>query len=473
MKSIIMAILPGSLILFLTSSLTGQELLSNGGFEQYYKCPYTEKAGPSFVDGYLVDWYQTLGGRMHHADCYVGDSDFWFYADTDSITPFQGKGITTVLRFSNRITILGNQRDYLMSPLIEPMMADSTYHVSYYVHCNRNYPLIDHFGATFVRDTSDLFVEQDSNGLALYTDDYVGYRDTFLGPDDQWHHIEGCYTAKGGERWIALGHFLPFDEVHWHPIYKGIIGHTGAAFILDEVSVTMASREIEEDHELLACDGEVVQLPKPNNPNISILDLNGEPTDSARVDWPNNYTFIYYDACFGELGTITVESETCYDIINLEEVVCENEKIIFAQLLGDSDLYVVDNDGTQLSSFPSNEKGEYFFNIIHQKYGEVGQIKLEVVECDDCKIYLPNIISLRSIVNNTFSIKTKCKFEQFEISIYDRWGNLHYNTNEPASSWSPQNVEAGVYVYIIKYKFLHPLDIFDYQIKTGTITILK
>ena len=105
------------LLLFINSyQIYGQELLTNGGFEEYHQCPHTENPGPSFIDGYLVDWYQTLGGRMHHDDCFVGDNDFWFYADTDSLTPNEGKGITTGLRFSNRITILGDQRDYLMSP---------------------------------------------------------------------------------------------------------------------------------------------------------------------------------------------------------------------------------------------------------------------------------------------------------------------------------------------------------------------
>ena len=127
------------LLLFITVSfnslLSGQNLLSNGDFESYIQCPDTERPGTSFIEGYLVDWHQTVGGRMHHTDCHVGDSDFWFYADTDSLQSVKGNGITTGLSFLQRRPFLfDNKRDYLMAPLSEPMIADSTYNVSYTIH---------------------------------------------------------------------------------------------------------------------------------------------------------------------------------------------------------------------------------------------------------------------------------------------------------------------------------------------------
>lgn len=457
-----------------TTLVKGQDLLTNGGFEEYHQCPHTNNAGPSFVDGYLVDWHQTLGGRMKHTDCYIDDNDFWHYAGTDSMLAKVGNGYTTSLRFRSIINLSGKQRDYLMSPLKEPMVADSTYRVSYYLHCNRNYALIDHFGATFVRDTSDLFVEQDSNGLALYTEDYVGYRDTFLGPDDQWHHIEGCYTAKGGERWIAMGHFLPFDEVKWHPTYKGRIANSAGIFLLDDVSIELTSPQIEEDHELIVCDGQVVLLPQPNNPNLAILDSAGRQIDSVMVDWPNTYTYTYYDACFGELGTITIDSETCFDQVDLKDVICEEEEVYFDQILNDTRLYVVDPEGTAVNSFKPLDSGNTYFTVFHQKYGEVGQVEIETVECDNCEVHLPNVLSLRSELNNKFAIATLCTFETFQLSVYDRWGNEHFSSNDPSVAWTPsQSMESGVYVYMLKYKFLHPLDIFGNELLSGTLTILK
>lgn len=463
------------LLLFLYSNLIkGQELLTNGGFEEYYQCPPTDNAGDPYIDGYLVDWHASKFGRMKHTDCYVGDNDFWWFASTDSMIPYSGKGYASSLSFSSIINFGNKHRAYFMAPLREPMLADSTYRVSYYIHCNRNYALIDHFGATFVRDTSDLFVEQDSNGLAFYTDDYVGYRDTFLGPDDIWHHIEGCYTAKGGERWIALGHFLPFDEVNWHPTYVGQIANSAAAFLLDEVSVTLTTKEKEEDRELFACDGEVVQLPKPNNPNVRILNMDGKPEDSITIDWPDSYTFTYNDACFGELGTITIDSETCYDQIEIEDVICEDEEISFADYMSDENLYVLDMQGNEIASFKSSSSGIDYLTIYHRKYGEVGQATIEAVECDNCEVHMPNVISLRNNLNNFFKVYTACSFENYELAVYDRWGNRFFDSDDPQSIWEPtESMSSGVYVYMLKYKFRHPLDIYEEQLISGTVTLLK
>lgn len=60
-----------SVLWFYFDKIKGQELLSNGSFEAYYQCPYTKNAGPSCIEGYLGDWYQTLGGRIHHDDCFA------------------------------------------------------------------------------------------------------------------------------------------------------------------------------------------------------------------------------------------------------------------------------------------------------------------------------------------------------------------------------------------------------------------
>jgi len=43
----------------------------------------------------------------------------------------------------------------------------------------------------------------------ILKDDYIGYRDTFYGPDKLNHKIEGYYLAKGGEEFIVFGPFLP------------------------------------------------------------------------------------------------------------------------------------------------------------------------------------------------------------------------------------------------------------------------
>ncbi|MBK9254965.1 MAG: gliding motility-associated C-terminal domain-containing protein [Saprospiraceae bacterium] len=75
-----------------------------------------------------------------------------------------------------------------------------------------------------------------------------------------------------------------------------------------------------------------------------------------------------------------------------------------------------------------------------------------------CEIFTPNIFAPNSVgLNNEFKIQSNCPFTDFEIIIFDRWGNSVFQNLNPFISWNGKSknkdMESGVYLYSIKYQF--------------------
>lgn len=78
---------------------------------------------------------------------------------------------------------------------------------------------------------------------------------------------------------------------------------------------------------------------------------------------------------------------------------------------------------------------------------------LEVTFLPAQQIYFPNIIHVGSAYNGCFGPTfSRSKSIEYNLSIYDRWGNQVFQQSGKDISWcpSPTGIEAGVYVYLIE-----------------------
>ena len=87
---------------------------------------------------------------------------------------------------------------------------------------------------------------------------------------------------------------------------------------------------------------------------------------------------------------------------------------------------------------------------------------LTITNCDsiakECKLFVPNAFTPNSDgINDKFYPVTSCTFQQYEFLIFNRWGELIFQTSNQTDQWDGKNkgsdCSAGVYVYFIIYKF--------------------
>ena len=76
--------------------------------------------------------------------------------------------------------------------------------------------------------------------------------------------------------------------------------------------------------------------------------------------------------------------------------------------------------------------------------------RLQVVLPDDCALFVPNIVSIScgSVFDDyVFQIYTDCEMLSFELTVYNRWGEIMFETADINEGWYAGDHEDGVYVY--------------------------
>ena len=78
-----------------------------------------------------------------------------------------------------------------------------------------------------------------------------------------------------------------------------------------------------------------------------------------------------------------------------------------------------------------------------------------------CDLYIPDAFSPNEdLKNDSFSIYSSCDFELYEMTIYNRWGELVFKSNNSKIHWDGtyknQKVQKGVYTYKLKYLYELP-----------------
>ena len=88
-------------------------------------------------------------------------------------------------------------------------------------------------------------------------------------------------------------------------------------------------------------------------------------------------------------------------------------------------------------------------------------------------MYVPNAFAPDGI-NNTFGPKGQFfDYTQFEMTIYNRWGEQVHLTNDINQAWDGtvdgKDASSGTYVYIIRYKDGEGKE----KSKKGTLTLIR
>ncbi len=85
-----------------------------------------------------------------------------------------------------------------------------------------------------------------------------------------------------------------------------------------------------------------------------------------------------------------------------------------------------------------------------------------ILDCTDsvvnCRLYIPNAFSPNADnINDNFNIQSNCPLEFYQCTIYNRWGQAVFQTQQPETPWNGthqgQNCAPGVYPYQITYKY--------------------
>jgi gliding motility-associated-like protein len=127
--------------------------------------------------------------------------------------------------------------------------------------------------------------------------------------------------------------------------------------------------------------------------------------------------------------------------------------------------YLVDKDGV-------------YHVIVRNNCGSDREV-VEISEKDcECTLYVPNAFTPgNDQLNNFFQVYYDCDITDYSLQIFDRWGELLYETSHLDAKWDGRRangelVTPDVYVYRIEYTGLRNEVPFDKEIM-GSITVIR
>ncbi len=226
-------------------------------------------------------------------------------------------------------------------------------------------------------------------------------------------------------------------------------------------------------------DTDSISLTYTAQPNINIgndtsicentnITLDATTTNAAAYLWSDNSSASTMQTSGAGLYWVKVSVTPCvaYDSISISEIALPtvdlgDDKII---CLGDSVTLDATTsgatylwpDGSSNPTFTVADTGNYTVSVTTICGTATDDINVDTVSCE-CFVYVPNSFSPNhDQLNEIFIPVFECSFLEYEFSIYDRFGQQIFTTNESSQGWDGKIngnlAEVGIYTWHLDYK---------------------
>ena len=115
-------------------------------------------------------------------------------------------------------------------------------------------------------------------------------------------------------------------------------------------------------------------------------------------------------------------------------------------------------DGSTEALYNIYESGTYSVFASNECGIDSATFSVSYTNCE-CDLFVPNTFTPdNNKINDAFKVVGNCQLEFFELVIFNRWGEIIYESNEIIKEWDGSYlglpVKDGTYIWKIKYKFI-------------------
>ncbi|MCB0801900.1 MAG: gliding motility-associated C-terminal domain-containing protein, partial [Flavobacteriales bacterium] len=176
--------------------------------------------------------------------------------------------------------------------------------------------------------------------------------------------------------------------------------------------------------------------------------------------------------CYERDSINIIEYQSPQINLPIDTFICLDESFVLdAFFEGASYLW---NTGSISSKLVVLDSGLYSVSVTNACGTIKDSIYIDGKDCN-CRIYLPNVITPNNDgLNDEFIPVYQCEIAEYELLIFNRWGNLLFTSTNVDLGWDGrfqgENASLGSYVYTIKFKVESEN---KYRRYLGSFTILK
>lgn len=196
--------------------------------------------------------------------------------------------------------------------------------------------------------------------------------------------------------------------------------------------------------------------------------LNAEVTGASGYFWmPNNETSATIDAVPGTYSVVvnynicTISDEISITVepyefeLGEDRILCFEEGVFEAHSLNNIDS-IVWHDGTNSSWYEQLNYSSLADTIEISAIAYGCDVKYDTVliflEDCNCQFYVPNSFTPNGDqLNDAFSVYHDCPVTEFELYIFNRWGELVFQTTDPDFVWDGEQLQDGTYTWKMHY----------------------
>ncbi|WP_165933432.1 T9SS type B sorting domain-containing protein [Arundinibacter roseus] len=133
-------------------------------------------------------------------------------------------------------------------------------------------------------------------------------------------------------------------------------------------------------------------------------------------------------------------------------------------------------DGSQLPTRTIASPGFYSVEISSTCGTVNAGVQVSYEDCGACDLFLPEAFSPnKDGYNDTFEVFTTCAFTTFSMQIFNRWGEVVFETADPAVSWNGMYMESptnsDLYTYRISYRLAY--DPSEVHTRLGRVLLIR
>lgn len=310
---------------------------------------------------------------------------------------------------------------------------------------------------------------------------FIDVPNQFLGADKE--------ICAGNE--IRLEPSIPSASYIWQD------GSTNPYFIADKTGIYFAKIGVGSCQRIDSIKITVNDLPKFELGKDSTLCSGG--SYPVRIAAPSGSAFSWNTGANSSLlnisqtgiyiGTATLKGCIWKDTINVSVVpripvylgidttICEGQRILLrANVAAEKYKWQDGSDGQQ---FLVDKEGVYFLEVSSGKCVFSDSLNIKVRKCIYYEVYAPNAFSPNDDgINDEFKIfiNPDVKVLTFKLILYDRWGNLVFESTEPDLGWdgyvkgNKANTDTYIYSYAIEYEDENGM---GKQVNGGTVNLLR
>lgn len=222
----------------------------------------------------------------------------------------------------------------------------------------------------------------------------------------------------------------------------------------DTINITFSSTpEIDLGPDTIMCSADPITIGL-NNSSLSYLWNTGETTGTIEVS-NTGWFWVVVD-----LNGCTNSDSIHIEFLNSEfpeiedQIYCEDAPHFIS--LDDGNQYLW-QDGSTDALYEFQNEGAYILETTNQCGSKVDTILVNYEFCS-CDIYIPNAFTPDGDeFNNVFKVEYSCTLDEFELLIFNRWGEIIWESFDPEVGWDGtymgRFVQNDTYVWKLRYKF--------------------